>query len=93
MAGPHKPWSGEPHSDALLARIRRLLTLEQTSQETIALGRPLSVSQLSRMERDGVGSDEAWRTLAQVLGEPVERIRPARGNVLEGQMVLPGVTT
>ena len=93
VARPHLPWSGEEHSEALLARVRRLLTLEQVHAETVALGMPLSVSQISRMERGDGGSDEAWRTLARVLGEPVERLRPARGNLLEPQAVLPGTSS
>jgi hypothetical protein len=97
MSGPHKPWAGEDHAPALLARVRRLLTLDQTSRESIALGMPLSVSMISKMERTGVGSEHAWRALAQVLGEPVERIRPAlspaRGNFAEPQLALPGTSS
>jgi hypothetical protein len=74
VAGPHRPWSDRPHSAARLARVRACLTLEQLAAATA-----LSASQLARMEVDGVGSDEAWAVVARVLGEPVERIRPARG--------------
>lgn len=53
MAGPHKPWADQPHSAAAYARIRRLSTLEDVHRETVALGTPLSVSQIHRMETDG----------------------------------------
>lgn len=96
MSGPHKPWAGRQHSDAMLARIRKLWTLEDAAQETAAQGTPLSVSQISRMEREGAGSDGAWLALAKAVGEPVERIRPtspAGGNFAEPQLLLPGTTS
>ncbi len=93
MAGPHRLWVDRgPHSEALLARVRRLLTLEEVHAETVARGRPISVSHLQRMESDGVGSDEAWAVLAQVLHVDVEAIRPlspARGSSWEDQLSLP----
>jgi hypothetical protein len=93
VSGPHKPWTGEPHSEALLARIRELCTLQDIHERTVALGQPLSLSAIHRMENGGGGSDEAWDILARALRVEVDTIRPVRGNLLEPQLVLPGTSS
>ena len=73
-------------SAAEMRRIALGLTLEHAAQLT---GGRLSRSAWHRLESLGRGSLQAWQLVATILGATVEEIRsPARGNALEGQLVL-----